>query len=45
MQAQHESADNCALKEETDIVFVAIRKSIKHAICPNGDAPPHEDLL
>ncbi|KAH0921775.1 hypothetical protein HID58_021793 [Brassica napus] len=45
--AQHERADNCALKEENDRIRcenIAIREAIKHAICLNcGDAPLHED--
>ncbi|CAG7869237.1 unnamed protein product [Brassica rapa] len=46
-KAQHERADNCALKEENDRIRcenIAIREAIKHAICLNcGDAPLHED--
>ena len=47
LKAQHERADNCALKEENDRIRcenIAIREAIKHAICLNcGDAPLHED--
>ncbi|ESQ35009.1 hypothetical protein EUTSA_v10006969mg [Eutrema salsugineum] len=46
-KAQHERADNCALKEENDKIRcenIAIREAIKHAICPNcGDSPVNED--
>ncbi|CAN6879752.1 unnamed protein product [Brassica oleracea] len=46
-KAQHERADNCALKEENDRIRcenIAIREAIKQAICLNcGDAPLHED--
>jgi len=47
LQAQHERADNCALKEENDKIRcenIAIREAIKHAICPScGDSPVNED--
>ncbi|CAA0216105.1 unnamed protein product [Arabidopsis thaliana] len=46
-KAQHERADNCALKEENDKIRcenIAIREAIKHAICPScGDSPVNED--
>ncbi|KAJ4916069.1 Homeobox-leucine zipper protein HDG12 [Raphanus sativus] len=46
-KAQHERADNCALKEENDRIRfenIAIREAIKRAICLScGDAPLHED--
>nr|VDD07325.1 unnamed protein product [Brassica rapa] len=46
-KAQHERADNCALKEENDRIRcenIAIREALKHTICPTcGDAPSHED--
>ncbi|KAL1224062.1 Homeobox-leucine zipper protein HDG12 [Cardamine amara subsp. amara] len=46
-KAQHERADNCALKEENDKIRcenIAIREAIKHAICPNcGDSPVNQD--
>ncbi|KAJ0247874.1 Homeobox-leucine zipper protein HDG12 [Hirschfeldia incana] len=46
-KAQHERADNCALKEENDRIRcenIAIREALKHTICPTcGDAPVHED--
>ncbi|KAJ0257270.1 Homeobox-leucine zipper protein HDG12 [Hirschfeldia incana] len=46
-KAQHERADNCALKEENDRIRcenIAIREAIKRAICLTcGDAPVHED--
>ena len=48
LQAQHERADNCALKEENHRIRcenIAIREALKHTICPTscGDAPSHED--
>ncbi|XP_013682996.1 homeobox-leucine zipper protein HDG12-like [Brassica napus] len=46
-KAQHERADNCALKEENDRIRcenIAIKEALKHTICPTcGDAPSHED--
>ncbi|CAA7029504.1 unnamed protein product [Microthlaspi erraticum] len=46
-KAQHERADNCALKDENDKIRcenLAIREAIKRAICPNcGDSPVNED--
>ncbi|CAN7058703.1 hypothetical protein Bca4012_094235 [Brassica carinata] len=47
-KAQHERADNCALKEENHRIRcenIAIREALKHTICPTscGDAPSHED--
>ncbi|KAF8052578.1 hypothetical protein N665_1540s0002 [Sinapis alba] len=46
-KAQHERADNCALKEENDRIRcenIAIREALKHTICPTcGDASVHED--
>lgn len=46
-KAQHERADNCALKEENDRIRcenIAIREALKHTICPTcGDAHVHEE--
>uniref|UniRef100_M4CI13 Uncharacterized protein n=1 Tax=Brassica campestris TaxID=3711 RepID=M4CI13_BRACM len=42
-KAQHERADNSALKAENDKIRcenIAIREAIKHAICPNCGGPP-----
>ncbi|KAH0912489.1 hypothetical protein HID58_035810 [Brassica napus] len=41
--AQHERADNNALEAEKDKIRcenIAIRESLKHAICPNCGGPP-----
>ncbi|KAJ4884457.1 Homeobox-leucine zipper protein HDG11 [Raphanus sativus] len=43
LKAQHERADNSALKAENDKIRcenIAIREAIKHAICPNCGGPP-----
>ncbi|NP_001302850.1 homeobox-leucine zipper protein HDG11-like [Brassica napus] len=43
LKAQHERADNNALKAENDKIRcenIAIREAIKHAICPNCGGPP-----
>ncbi|XP_056856085.1 homeobox-leucine zipper protein HDG12-like isoform X2 [Raphanus sativus] len=46
-KAQHERADNCALKEENDRIRcenIAIREALKHTICPTcGETSAHED--
>ncbi|CAN6936911.1 unnamed protein product [Brassica oleracea] len=43
LKAQHERADNSALKAENDKIRcenIAIREALKHAICPNCGGPP-----
>ncbi|KAL1192194.1 Homeobox-leucine zipper protein HDG11 [Cardamine amara subsp. amara] len=43
LKAQHERADNTALKAENDKIRcenIAIREALKHAICPNCGGPP-----
>ncbi|KAL0801724.1 hypothetical protein Bca101_056900 [Brassica carinata] len=43
LKAQHERADNNALKAENDKIRcenIAIREALKHAICPNCGGPP-----
>ncbi|KAL6001086.1 hypothetical protein ACLOJK_006813 [Asimina triloba] len=43
MKAQHERADNCALREENDKIRcenIAIRKALKNMICPFCGGPP-----
>ncbi|CAH8375269.1 unnamed protein product [Eruca vesicaria subsp. sativa] len=46
-KAEHESADNCALKEENDMICcekIDMREADKHTICHNcSDAHVHED--
>ncbi|KAM7277711.1 hypothetical protein ACFE04_004845 [Oxalis oulophora] len=47
MKAQHERADNCALRSENDRIRcenIAIREALKNVICPScGGAPVTED--
>ncbi|XP_028805536.1 homeobox-leucine zipper protein HDG11-like, partial [Neltuma alba] len=47
MKAQHERADNCALRAENDKIRcenIAIREALKNVICPSCGGPPlHED--
>ncbi|KAM6589971.1 hypothetical protein CsatA_012576 [Cannabis sativa] len=47
MKAQHERADNCALRAENDKIRcenIAIREALKNVICPScGGPPPIED--
>ncbi|XP_010540046.1 PREDICTED: homeobox-leucine zipper protein HDG11-like isoform X2 [Tarenaya hassleriana] len=43
MKAQHERADNCALRMENDKIRcenIAMREALKNAICPNCGGPP-----
>ncbi|KAF5734068.1 homeobox-leucine zipper protein HDG11-like [Tripterygium wilfordii] len=43
MKAQHERADNCALRAENDKIRcenIAIRAALKNVICPSCGAPP-----
>lgn len=43
IQAQHERADNCALRAENDKIRcenIAIREALKHVICPSCGGPP-----
>ncbi|XP_042500960.1 homeobox-leucine zipper protein ROC8-like [Macadamia integrifolia] len=43
MKAQHERADNCALRAENDKIRcenIAIREALKNVICPNCGGPP-----
>ncbi|KAK6921380.1 Homeobox domain [Dillenia turbinata] len=43
MKAQHERADNCALRSENDKIRcenIAIREALKNVICPSCGAPP-----
>lgn len=43
MKAQHERADNCALRAENDRIRcqnIAIREALKNVICPSCDGPP-----
>ncbi|XP_043695075.1 homeobox-leucine zipper protein ROC8-like isoform X2 [Telopea speciosissima] len=43
MKAQHERADNCALKAENDKIRcenIAIREALRNVICPNCGGPP-----
>ncbi|CAD5317086.1 unnamed protein product [Arabidopsis thaliana] len=47
LKAQHERADNSALKAENDKIRcenIAIREALKHAICPNCGGPPLERM-
>ena len=42
-QAQHERADNCALRAENDKIRcenIAIREALKNVICPSCGGPP-----
>ncbi|XVE57206.1 hypothetical protein DITRI_Ditri04bG0072900 [Diplodiscus trichospermus] len=42
-QAQHERADNCALRSENDKIRcenIAIREALKNVICPSCGGPP-----
>lgn len=42
-QAQHERADNCALRAENDKIRcenIAIREALKNVICPACGVPP-----
>ncbi|KAL5995490.1 hypothetical protein ACLOJK_025552 [Asimina triloba] len=46
MKAQHERADNCALRAENDKIRcenIAIREALKNVICPNCGGPPVGD--
>ncbi|KAL8547791.1 hypothetical protein ACS0TY_007213 [Phlomoides rotata] len=47
MKAQHERADNCALRSENDKIRcenIAIREALKNVICPScGSSPSPED--
>ncbi|KAI9173428.1 hypothetical protein LWI28_001253 [Acer negundo] len=43
MKAQHERADNCALRAENDKIRcenIAIREALKNVICPSCGGPP-----
>ncbi|XP_059647178.1 homeobox-leucine zipper protein HDG11 [Cornus florida] len=43
MKAQHERADNCALRSENDKIRcenIAIREALKNVICPSCGGPP-----
>ncbi|PHT53491.1 Homeobox-leucine zipper protein HDG12 [Capsicum baccatum] len=43
MKAQHERADNCALRTENDKIRcenIAIREALKNVICPSCGGPP-----
>ncbi|KAJ7975330.1 Homeobox leucine zipper protein [Quillaja saponaria] len=43
MKAQHERADNCALRAENDKIRcenIAIREALKNVICPSCGVPP-----
>lgn len=43
IQAQHERADNCALRAENDKIRcenIAIREALKNVICPSCGGPP-----
>ncbi|KAL3628947.1 Homeobox-leucine zipper protein hdg11 [Castilleja foliolosa] len=43
MKAQHERADNCALRSENDRIRcenIAIREALKNVICPSCGGPP-----
>ncbi|KAG4952693.1 hypothetical protein JHK85_046560 [Glycine max] len=46
MKAQHERADNCALRAENDKIRcenIAIREALKNVICPSCGGPPMND--
>ncbi|ERN11049.1 homeobox-leucine zipper protein ROC8 isoform X2 [Amborella trichopoda] len=46
MKAQHERADNCALRAENDKIRcenIAIREALKNVICPSCGGPPVGD--
>ncbi|RZB95471.1 Homeobox-leucine zipper protein HDG11 isoform K [Glycine soja] len=46
MKAQHERADNCALRADNDKIRcenIAIREALKNVICPSCGAPPLND--
>ncbi|CAN0902220.1 Homeobox-leucine zipper protein HDG11 [Linum grandiflorum] len=46
MKAQHERADNCALRAENDKIRcenIAIREALRNVICPSCGGPPVED--
>lgn len=46
LQAQHERADNCALRADNDKIRcenIAIREALKNVICPSCGAPPLND--
>lgn len=43
IQAQHERADNCALRAENDKIRcenIAIREALRNVICPSCGGPP-----
>ena len=45
-QAQHERADNCALRADNDKIRcenIAIREALKNVICPSCGGPPLND--
>ncbi|CAN6478887.1 unnamed protein product [Victoria cruziana] len=47
MKAQHERADNCALRAENDKIRcenIAIREALKNVICPSCGPPVGEDI-
>ena len=46
IQAQHERADNSALRQENDKIRcenIAIREALKNVICPSCGGPPIND--
>ncbi|KAH1251968.1 Homeobox-leucine zipper protein HDG11 [Glycine max] len=46
MKAQHERADNCALRADNDKIRcenIAIREALKNVICPSCGGPPLND--
>lgn len=46
VQAQHERADNSALRAENDKIRcenIAIREALKNVICPSCGGPPLQD--
>lgn len=43
IQAQHERADNCALRSENDKIRcqnIAMREALKNVVCPSCGVPP-----